>query len=236
MNHWISDLTTEVLWAPDLTAARTAFRRLAAEAGVETYAYARFEAPGDIAYLDTSYDAGWVDRYVDHGYHRVDPVLAEGMRTHLPFAWRFLVNRPSLSAVQRRVFDEAAEFGIREGLSIPFHARRGCAGMTSLAFSDPRRLRDAVTAQPNLRLLALYYHSAVERLLGDEVECAGLRPFEHRCLTWAASGRSPEEISTLTNRPETEVAAALRAVRDKLGTATTVQAAAKAVGLGLVAV
>ena len=236
MDHWIADLTTEVLWAPDLAAARDGFRRMAARAGIETYAYAKFTAPGSFAYLDTTYGAGWIDRYVAQGYHRIDPVVAEGARTQLPFAWRFLVNRSDLPRPQRLVFDEAAEFAIRDGLSIPFHGRRGYGGLTSLAFSDPRHLRDAVQAQPNLRLLALYYHSAVERLLEAEEETAGLAPFERQCLTWAAAGRSLWDISAVTNRAEADVAGALRAVREKLGTATTSQAAAKAIGQGLIVV
>jgi DNA-binding CsgD family transcriptional regulator len=236
MDHWIADLTTEVLWAPDMAAARDGFRRLAAQAGVDSYAYAKFETPGAFAYMDTSFCAGWVDRYVGQGYHRVDPVVAAGARTHLPFAWRFLVNRPELPGPQRQVFEEAADFNIRDALSIPFHGRRGYAGIASLVFSDPRRLREAVQAQPNLRLLALYYHSAVERLLEEEEESAGLTPFERQCLTWAAAGRSLWEISAATNRAETDVAGALRATREKLGVATTSQAAAKAIGQGLIVV
>ncbi len=215
MDHWVADLTSEVLWAPDIAAARSGFRRLAAQAGIETYAYSKFDSPGSITYLDTTFCVGWIDRYVAQGYHRVDPVIAEGARTHMPFAWRFLINRSDLLSPQRQVFDEAADFAIRDGLSIPFHGRRGYAGVTSLAFSDPRRLREAVQAQPNLRLLALYYHSAVERLLEEEEEeTVGLDPFERRCLTWAAIGRSLWDISAATNRAEADVASALRSARE----------------------
>lgn len=236
MGHWIADLTTEILWAPDIEAARNGFRRLAAQAGIGAYAYARFDTPTTFTYLDTTYDAAWIDRYVSLGYRRVDPVVAEGTRTRLPFAWRFLGTRPDLSDRQRLVLREAAEFGLRDGLSIPFHGRRGFGGMASLVFSDPRRLQDAVQAQPNLRLLPLYYHSAVERLLAEDVDVAGLTAFEHQCLTWAAAGRTLWEISAVTHRAEADVAGALRSTRQKLGTATTSQAAAKAVGQGLIVV
>ena len=236
MDQWIADLTTEILWAPSIEAARNGFRRLAAQAGAETYAYARFDTPTTYDYLDTTYESAWVDHYIARNYRLLDPVVAEAARTHLPFAWRFLTNRPDLHDHQRQMFHEAAAFKLRDGLSIPFHGRRGFSGLASLVFSDPRHLRDAVQAQPNLRLLALYYHSAVERLVEEQGDVAGLTAFEHRCLTWAAAGRTLWEISAVTNRAEADVAAALRSTREKLGTATTSQAAAKALGQGLIAV
>jgi len=238
LDPWIADLTSEVLWAPDVGSARDAFRRFAAGAGIEFYAYGKNAAAKDCvdyAYLDSSYPEQWWQRYVEARYFEFDPVVIESERNPLPFTWRFVANRGDLTARQRRLFDEAAEFGIVHGLTIPFHGWEGRTGLLCFAFGSAKRHREAMAAQPNLRLLALYYHAAIERLLeAEEATSTGLSAMERQCLTWTAAGRSLWEISVGLHRAEADVAGALAMARAKLGTITTDQAVAKAVACGII--
>lgn len=228
------ELTSQLLWAEDQPSAQAAFRRIAARSGIDLYAYGNSRAGLAHPYIDSTYPDAWVERYLAKRYQYIDPVVQESRRSHLPFAWRFIINRSGLTPEQRRLFEEAAEYGISDGFTIPFHGADGCFASMSFAFSSLGELKQAMESQTKLKLLAVYYHTAVERLLDADVPVTDLSAVERQCLTWAAGGRSLGEISDLARRPEPEVAFALRSVREKLGTATTAQAVAKAIAHGLI--
>lgn len=237
MDRHLIELTSELLWAEDLPSAQATFRRIASQANVDFYAYGNSRPGFNSPYIDTTYPRAWIDRYFAQRYQLIDPVLLESQRTHLPFAWRFLHNRAAgLTPEQKRLFAEAAEHGICDGFTIPFHTSGGCFAALSFAFGSLEELKQVMAAQPKLKLLAVYYHTAIERLLecrlGDEDE---LSTMERQCLSWTANGHSLWEISALAHRPENDIAFALRSAREKLGTATTQQAVAKAIAQGLIA-
>jgi DNA-binding CsgD family transcriptional regulator len=186
-------------------------------------------------YIDSTYPAQWMSHYFANRYQYIDPVVLEAQRTHLPFSWRFLARREGLSPAQRQLFEEAAAFGIRDGFTIPFHENGGCVAMLSYAFTSDNELQEVMTAQAKLKLLAVYYHTAVERLLCEPACDDRLSTMERQCLTHMAHGRSLWEISGSLHRPEPDVAGALRSARQKLGAATTAQAVAKAITQGLIA-
>lgn len=235
MNRLIVDLATNLLCAPDLGKAREAVRRAAAGLGVERYAYGRRSNNGTLM-IDSTYPPAWQERYMKHSYFDFDPVVIEAARSSLPFAWRYVANRDTLTAQQRQLFAEAAEHGLRDGFTVPLHDGRGMALM-SFAFGDTAQMKNIVGGQSNLRLLAIYYNAAVERLLDEGHQGSGgadLSAMEQLCLTHAAAGRSLWEISATLHRAETDVAASLRSAREKMGVATTAQAVAKAMASGLI--
>lgn len=236
MDQWVADLTTGLLWAEDIPSVQAAFRRLAQQAGVDYYAYGNSRPGLERPYIDSTYPQDWMAHYLANRYQFIDPVVIEAQRSHLPFAWRFLTNRTNgLTPAQQKLFVEAAEFGIRDGFTIPFHSAEGCIAVLSYAFTSLERLQEVMNAQSRLKLLAVYYHTAVERLLDVQSPDDELSPIERQCLTGIAHGHSLWEISGRIHRPEPDVAGALRSAREKLGTATTAQAIAKAITQGLIA-
>jgi DNA-binding CsgD family transcriptional regulator len=238
VNKWVGELTSDVLWAEDIPSAQAAFGRFARKLGVDFYAYGNIRSGMERPYIDSTYPEAWMAHYFANRYQFIDPVVQECQRSHLPFAWRFLTNRPNgLTAAQRKLFEEAADYGIRDGFTIPFHNAEGSAGMLSYAFSSPEEFKLVMDAeaQAHLKLLGVYYHTAVERLLDMDIPEDGLSLMERQCLTAMAHGHSLWEISGRVHRPEPDVTGALRSAREKLGAATTTQAIAKAITQGLIA-
>jgi DNA-binding CsgD family transcriptional regulator len=233
MDHWIATLTTGLLWADDVGAASRAFRRCAAEAGVERMVYA--VAGGErLMYVDGTYPQPWLDHYLAHDYQSFDPVVLQARLTTLPYGWRFLRSRPDNTEAQRRLFGEASDFGLHDGISMPLHANSGRLGILSLAFGSTGRLQEAMRAQPRLRLLGAYYHAAIDRLYdARETASERLNRRERLCLSWLADGRSLWDISARLHLPETTVADILRTVRAKLGVGTLADAIARATAQGL---
>ena len=236
MDNWIADLTTDILWADDVASARVAFRRYAGRVGVHTYAFAHIRGALDLsdAFLDTTYPQAWWDRYCEQRYYQFDPVVADSLTNPLPFSWRFICNRSTLTPAQRRLFSEAADFGLADGMTIPLHSGGGCSGIVSLGFATTKEMREVMVGQPNLRLLGIYYNAAIERLMEVPGTATALSAMECQCLSWSAAGRSIWDISAVLHRAESEIARALRSAREKLGTATTAQAIAKAISAGLI--
>lgn len=237
MDHWVADLTSGLLGAQDIAAAQSAFRRLAAEAGVERFAYALVDDDCGL-HVDATYPEAWTTHYLANGYQNFDPVVLESRRNRLPFAWRFVTNRPGLTAEQNRLFHEASDFGIRDGMTIPFHGSGKSFGMLSLAFESNARLREVMAAQPRMRLLGIYYHTATERLLEgermDKDDGIRLTPHQRQCLSRLAGGQSLWDISAALHLPETTVAGILREVRERLGATTIAEAVARATAQGLI--
>ncbi|NFV79679.1 autoinducer binding domain-containing protein [Magnetospirillum aberrantis] len=236
MDDWVADLSTRVLWAEDIPSAQHAVRELALQCGVDYYIYGNSRPGLEHPYIDSTYPPQWMAHYLANRYQFIDPVVIEAQRTRLPFGWRFLMNRPaSLSPEQRKLFAEAAEFGIRDGFTIPFHCADGCIAMMSYAFTSVEELTQVMGNQTRLKLLAVNYHTAIERLLDVAPVAEELSPMERQCLTGVAHGQSLWEISGRIHRPEPDVAGALRSARLKLGASTTAKAVDKAISQGLIA-
>lgn len=236
MDSWISEMTEELLWVEDIASAQDSLRRLAKLANVDFFAYGNSRPGLENPYWDATYPTEWMEHYFTNRYQFIDPVVLEAQRSHLPFAWRFLLNRPgAMNAEQKLLFAEAAQYGIRDGFTIPFHSENGCIAAMSFAFRSRAEMEHFANMQPRLKLLALYYHTAIERLLEVDIPDDELSAMERQCLTFLADGRSLWEISGLLHRPESDVTSSLRSARDKLGTATTAQAVHKAIAEGLIA-
>lgn len=235
MDSWIMEMTEELLWVEDIPSAQATLRKLAKDAQADFFAYGNSRPGMETPYWDSTYPPQWMNHYFLNRYQFIDPVVIEAQRSHLPFAWRFLLNRPEgLTPEQKLLFSEAAEYGIRDGFTIPFHTETGCIAAMSFAFRSRAEMEHFAMLQPRLKLLALYYHTAIERLLEVDIPPNDLSPMEQQCLSALAGGRSLWEISGLLHRTESDVTASLRSARDKLGAATTSQAINQAIAQGLI--
>lgn len=236
MDSWITKMTEELLWVEDIPSAQATLRRLVKPANVDFFAYGNSRTGLETPYWDSTYPVEWMAHYFANRYQFIDPVVQEAQRSHLPFAWRFLQNRTNyLTPEQKLLFAEAAEYGLRDGFTIPFHSDSGCIAAMSFAFGSRAEMEQFADMQPHLKLLALYYHTAIERLLEVAVSDTDLSGLERQCLTFLADGRSLWEISGLLHRPQSDVTSSLRSARDKLGVLSTTQAVDKAIAQGLIA-
>lgn len=168
-------------------------------------------AASEIVHLK-GYPEEWLTRYWERSYFAVDPVIAYCTRNILPITWQRLL--PDASAIGRRFFGEASEFGLRSGISVPIHDPHGGFGILSLAHDrgTARSRRDDEHALAFAQLFAPYIHEATRRVHGTAIELdrserspRGKRPTrpsvrnlsvrEEDCLRWAADGKTSWEIA-----------------------------------------
>ncbi|WP_189375318.1 MULTISPECIES: autoinducer binding domain-containing protein [unclassified Mesorhizobium] len=93
--------------------------------------------PGDKPMLISNYPAPWTARYLEHQYQSIDPVIVRARVGGCPFRWGSALPDVEPSEAEQRVFDEAAQFGICCGLTIPIIDLRG--NFAAMTFAADKR-------------------------------------------------------------------------------------------------
>ena len=189
------------------------------------------------AMIATSYPQSWRSRYERRHYHQLDPVVTIGSRTRQPFFWGNAEYLRQLPPVPRRLFDEAGDFGIRSGFTVPVHGPAEC-GLFSVSSSGGfDKFQEAVLgSRVLLQVMGSQIHAlAVERLVRPaQVAPIDLTEHERVCLSWTMRGKTAWEISQIVNRSRPTIDFHLQKAMRKLGASNKFHAAFKALQAGLI--
>lgn len=183
------------------------------------------------------YPDAWLERYWEQDYAQHDPVVAFCSQRTLPVLWKdLMMDKHSLSA---KVMNEAAEFGLKAGVSMPVHSPQGEMGILSCTLdncsqkSNRELIQEAV---PYVQLMASHLHEAVRRVLAlagtESREPLTFR--EQECLRWAADGKTSWEISQLLGISERTVNFHLNNSMIKMDVCNRQHAIARAILHGLI--
>lgn len=181
--------------------------------------------------LISTYPSSWTAHYLRNRYQIIDPVIREALQTPEPFRWGADFRAISSSKAQQQLFDEAAQFGIRVGFTVPIHDGHGPVAALTFA-ADERRpsFEKRIDSYARvLQLMAMYFHAHVRRKLAYERDVGEVRlsPRELECLKWASRGKSAWEIGCILGISRNTVADYLENAKQKLGVRTIVQAATR---------
>jgi LuxR family transcriptional activator of conjugal transfer of Ti plasmids len=208
-------------------------RRTLDHYGFPRFAYLGFSPRGDDddTLAMTTYPSAWGQQYCANRYDRIDPVIARAVTTTLPFAWSADRFDTKLTKKQKWLFREASEFGIRHGITIPIHDRRGKVATLTLADCESPSAFDgrAQKHRHQLHLIAIYLHAQLCNVM--PAPSSPLRPCltprERSCLQWAARGKSASDTAEIINVSRRTVTFHTENAKRKLGVATVHQAIAK---------
>jgi LuxR family transcriptional activator of conjugal transfer of Ti plasmids len=201
--------------------------------GFPRFAYLSFAPRGDDddTLAMTTYPSRWVKQYCANRYDRIDPVIARSIATTLPFAWSTDRSDTKLTKKQKLFFEEASEFGVRHGVTIPIHDRQGKVATLTLAACGSRSAFDARVEQyrHELHLIAIYLHAQLRNVAPAPI--SPIRPCltqrERSCLQWAARGKSALDTAEIISVSRRTVVFHTENAKRKLGVATVQQAVAK---------
>jgi DNA-binding CsgD family transcriptional regulator len=172
-----------------------------------------------------------VEQYCANRYDRIDPVIARSITTTIPFSWSADRFETKLTKKQRWLLEQASEFGIRHGVTIPIHDRQGKVATLTLAACESRSAFDARIEQyrHHLHLIAIYLHAQLRNV--TPASTSPLRPYltqrERSCLQWAARGKSALDTAEIIRVSRRTVVFHTENAKRKLGVATMQQAVAK---------
>ncbi|QDY68406.1 helix-turn-helix transcriptional regulator [Qingshengfaniella alkalisoli] len=182
-----------------------------------------------------TYETDWVDRYLEMGYARIDPVVQGCFQRFQPVDWKALDWSTKAS---RSFLHEALEAGIgNQGLSLPV---RGPGGQFALFTVNSRTTDDSWQryCDTHLNDLILAAHLLNQRVLELSSPEAmprmhHLSPREVDTLSLLAIGRSRAQAADALSISEHTLRAYIEAARFKLGAQNTTHAVAKAMSMGL---
>lgn len=189
-------------------------------------------------YAALTYDASWVDRYIEKDYARIDPVVQGCYQRFNPVDWKLL---DWSSPRARNFMGEAADAGVgSQGLSVPI---RGPNGQFAL-FTASSRASDQTWANysrsymSDLILVAHFINQkALEIDNGTDIQkSASLSPREIDTLSLLAVGYSRSAAAESLSISEHTLRVYIESARFKLGAQNTTHAVARAISRGLIVV
>ncbi|RQM95344.1 LuxR family transcriptional regulator [Aeromonas dhakensis] len=178
----------------------------------------------------------WVDTYTGSGFFAIDPIVKCAMTRSTPILWADVVNDEERCDEQgREVMQLASEYGIRDGITLPWHGANGHVGLLSFITSTPRTSQQWLSAVPFISWLSMHIFEAVARVC-----LAGLSPHDALSLRelevcrWAAEGKQVSDIAQILGITPRTVTFHLNNVVNKLGASSKSQAISWALKQGMV--
>lgn len=235
-------------YRPDDTAADVdeRLRHLLDDLGLDYYSYIILEPPRDAPFditrtFRTNYPSEWTSHYMSHRYYQLDPVAETTRREFRPFFWNHGRYLRRFRKRQRGVFNEAREFRIMNGLSIPLRGRHGELASFNVVAENQDRLLEATHGQQERLYAALY--DTHDRILGEQMACHRAAAMESvhlslrecECLIWTLEGKTAGEIATILGLSVSTVNHYASSATHKLGSSNKYHAAVRALRNGLIA-
>jgi DNA-binding CsgD family transcriptional regulator len=189
--------------ADDADALQRITSRVLENLHLPTFAYVGHPSTPALAapLIVATYPGGWATRYYEQNYLRDDAVLETAHAALLPFDWGSEEYLARLATRPRQIFNEAGEFGIKRGFTVPIHDGRGKVATLNVATDEPYRSFSKNIAENRhlLHLIGIYLHAHVRHRF-QGVAIPGnprLSPREIECLQWAARGKSSHDIADI---------------------------------------
>lgn len=232
LDRGFNDLMEASELAQDERAIKQALRNFTTAVGFDRFAYLNVRA-GDVRAL-SNYPAEWQDIYLSKNYAAIDPIVTIAKRAMHPFPWSQTESAGSTPETVR-FFGEAADFGIRSGVSIPVRGGFGRTALLTLASDRPIAEAEVRNAVHAITAVA-FVHVHLSRLLVRTPHNApvALTPRQSLCLAWASMGKTMDEIADLLGISERAVRFYVKGARDRLGATNTTHAVRLAVEQDLI--
>ena len=176
------------------------------------------ERPPSNAVQLLHYPGHWVERYIAQNYFRIDPVLTESLKTHLPLIWDDELKLDKYTPQQIRLFEEAAEAGLKHFLTVPIHKPGALPAVVTIV--GERQFSDHIRVNM-LHLLSLHLHDKADRIINSNNEPHRqkyiLTPREQDCITWSAYGKTDHQIADILSISHNTAHRHLENAKRKLG-------------------
>lgn len=168
----------------------------------------------------------WFVRYGSEGHFFHDPCAARSRVAAEPFLWHELPT-DGMTARSRLVMDEAAEFGMKDGLCVPIHIPLAGPAVVTAAGD---RIEIPPGALPLIETLCVHTFRKLSNLetKRDNEDTAPLTPRERELLQWSAEGKSTDDISCILGVTANTVESHQRNIRNKLDAINVAHAIVKA--------
>lgn len=204
-------------------------QRAAESMGFRYFAYLGFGEADPV--LISSYPKRWSEHYFTESYQDVDPVVAFAKSQRSTMQWTREAARQFPLRAQKRLFDDADEFGIRHGISVAVAGGFNRFAAFTFAVDEVSSAHGKMVTEASdiVQLIGLTFHAHADaklKLHSPRYEAAPLTQRERECLTWASRGKSMEATAMILGITPRAVKFHLDNARASLGAETLPQAVA----------
>lgn len=179
-----------------------------------------------------NYPADWHACYQAQGYLAIDPTVAQGGRSTMPFVWT-----DELFASARDLWEDAKAYGLEYGWVQSCRDARGISGMLTLARSRENLSASELRAKtPAMSWLAQTAHFGMARCLTAKLlpeAAVTLSNREIEILRWTAEGKTSSEVADILRIAERTVNFHINNAMVKLNANNKTAAVIRASVLGL---
>jgi LuxR family quorum sensing-dependent transcriptional regulator len=190
----------------------------------------------DTHVIMSGWSSAWFERYMEQDFYAHDPMARRTRETLQPFFWDEVEVQSDDGAQAHRVMNEAADFGLKKGFSVPIFGAEGeqsCVTMGGRQLSIPPRGREA------LHLMSVFAHNRARALRRNwqhpPATQTRLTAREREVLKWVARGKTDWEIGEILNISKETSYAHVKSSCRKLDAVTRTQAVVRAMQLGEIA-
>lgn len=186
----------------------------------------------------TNYPEDWMAHYEAENRKKDDPVVSYIFKKNRPIVWSRLIEQEDYSSSDNlELMQNAAQYGLKNGLSVPLHTPGGQVGVFSLAIED-----DSAQGLSVLDEALAWAHTFASGLCERFIHLQNIakgddKPLTERqisCLFWAAEGKTTWEIAQILDIKERTVEFHLQNSVEKLGASNRQHAVSIAIKKGLV--
>ncbi len=183
--------------------------------------------------LATSYPEDWMKYYNENNYLDVDPVVAGVAKSRKPFFWDDLNNDPNISDPSLKLMEQAREAGLKDGIAIPLFGKTGEIVGLGLARDEEEDNKRDYEFLAGAYLLSTYFHETFRDMLLKPIRTK-ITNREKEILSWAAEGKTDEEIGMLLSISMNTVRYHWKKIFSKLDANGRIYAVTKAIRLELI--
>jgi DNA-binding CsgD family transcriptional regulator len=181
-----------------------------------------------------NYPEDWMNHYFEKKYDLLDPVISYCQSKMVTFTWAEIPERMLMTRQQFQCLNLGIEAGLYNGTCTPLWGPNQFAGI-GLASAEKTDSFDGkldlITAYCNHFYIAF---QRINRKKDFPERQVYLTPREQEILTWAAAGKTDDEIGGILNLSEDTVDTYMRRIFKKLNANTRVMAVGKALSYGLI--
>lgn len=189
-------------------------------------------------YLRSNYPDQWRDHYDRNNLRAADPTVEYCFKSSSPFVW---MPQSFKTPEQQTLYEEAASFGLKVGVTLPIRGIGGEIGMLTCVRDEnpgPAFRRDLAQNLGGLSLLRDVAFDTLQQYVHASMapteEVPNLTARELDCLQWMCAGKTAWEIGRILSISEAGVNFHITNLRTKFGVSRRNDVVIKALRLGLI--
>lgn len=207
--------------------------------GMDCFAVSGIPLPNeriDPYFMLNAWPEGWFERYVEENYVHVDPVIHRTKMTSEAFVWSEALADQPLTRPAKRVMNEATEFGMMDGYSVPIHSVGGFQAIVTFGASKVDLSHEQRGA---LHIVSIYAHNRLRAFMADTSDrnaaaVAKVTPREREVILWCSAGKTNWEIGQILGISEKTVQHEIASASRKLNSVNRAQLIAESIRLGII--